>query len=210
MSALRPPVLVVDDHPVFRAGLAAVLRARGFQEVLEATGDEPLEELLGEFVPGAAFVALVDVGLGARDGVTLCRELLDASPKSVVVMVSSHTEPAVVDSARRAGAFAYLSKEASAGDIIRAVEAGLSGASARIARQEVPSLTARETLVLVHLADGASNKEIAAALGIGVETVKDHLERLYGKLAVTDRLQAVRQAQNLGLLTVADLRRRGR
>jgi DNA-binding NarL/FixJ family response regulator len=114
-------------------------------------------------------------------------------------MLSTYTEPAIVNAARNAGAFAFLSKDANVDEVVATIEAGMRGGTTLIGEQPVPVLTPRETLVLGQLLKGATNKEIAVALGIGVDTVKDHLERLYGKLDAGDRLQAVRHAQLLGL-----------
>ena len=191
-------VLIADDHPLFRMGLAHALRARGFDVVAEAEHGAHALELVRTHPPD---IVLLDVKMPVLDGIETCRRLTALPSAPRVVMLTTFEEPAIVHAARDAGAVAYLSKETE--------PARLADALARIVAQpdgnwmphvEVPSLTARERQTLTLMAEGLTNKEIAARLGIGAETVKDYLGSLYRKLDVGDRVSAVREGERLGLL----------
>jgi two-component system, NarL family, nitrate/nitrite response regulator NarL len=193
------PIAIVEDHPVFRQGLAAVLRSRGFDAVHTFSGAEPTEDIVGVGREGS-WVAILDVRLAVGDGISLCRMLRASQHPPVVIMLSTFDEPAIVQAARDAGAYAYLSKEAEPATIVDLVRSGLERGGTIIAKRLVPSLSYREQAVLNCLGEGMSNKRIARELNIGVETVKDHLQRLFEKLDVGDRLNAVKRARELGVL----------
>ncbi len=200
-------MLIVDDHPVFRLGLASALKARGFEDLRVSDGSVTDAALLTPPTGrGRPWVALLDVRLGAVDGIELCRRLRAVEPTPVVIMLTTYDEAAVRQAARDAGAFAFLSKEADAHEIIGAIEAGLRGEVTRIPEQRLPAFTEREREVLRLLCDGLDTKATAARMGIAAATVKDHLDNVYRKLGVGDRLNAVRRAVELGM---ADLGRRG-
>ena len=203
MTLHTTPVLIVDDHPVFRLGLASALTSRGFEHVHVSDGTVTVaEDLVPAGVQGRPWVALLDVRLGAVDGIELCRRLRASANPPVVIMLSTFEEPAVKQAARDAGAFAFLSKEADAMAIVATIEAGRRGAASLIPDQDLPALTLREREVLLLLCSGRDTKATAAALGIGVSTVKDHLDNVYAKLGVTDRVNAVRRAAELGLTDI--------
>jgi len=195
------PVLIVDDHPVFRLGLATVLASRGFSAIHVSDGTvTDAAALIPAGAEGRPWVALLDVRLGAVDGITVCQRLRAIAHPPLVIMLTTFDEPAVVQAARDAGAFAFLSKEADVEEIVSTIEQGLRGAEPRIRDQGVPVLTLREREVLALLHEGLDNKRMAQRLGIGPATVKDHLDNLYGKLGVSDRLSAVRVATAWGLI----------
>ena len=192
-------VLIVDDHPVFRQGLAAVLRSRGYTRTHARSGIEPVE-VLADLGGREPWVAILDVRLAETDGLTLCRALRSGLNPPIVIMLSTFDEPAIVQAARAAGAYAYLSKEADPTEIVDLMRQGLERGGTVIPLRALPALSDRERTVLDCLAAGMSNKRIASELGLGVETVKDHLQRLFDKLGVGDRLNAVRRARELGVL----------
>jgi two-component system, NarL family, nitrate/nitrite response regulator NarL len=195
----EPLVLIVDDHPVFREGLAAVLERRGFSSVHTYSGEEPVDQL-ASISGNRPWVAILDVRLASTDGIALCRALRARPNPPVVIMLSTYSEPAIVQAARDAGAFSYLSKEADADTIVEALRAGLDSGGTTIPDRSLPRFTDREAAVLSCLARGSSNKQIARELGIGAETVKDYLHQVFAKLEVSDRLKAVNRARELGLL----------
>jgi DNA-binding NarL/FixJ family response regulator len=191
-------VLIADDHPLFRVGLAHALRARGFDVVAEAENGRNAVDLARALRPE---LAVLDVRMPEMDGVEACRLLRAETPAPHVVMLTTFDEPALVAAAEAAGATAYLSKET---DPHRLAET-LMRIAAEPERDwmphvELPELTRRERDVLTLLAGGHSNREIAATLGIGVETVKDHVASLYRKFDVGDRVSAVREAERLGFV----------
>ena len=191
-------VLIADDHPLFRVGLAHALRARGFEVVAEAENGHHAVELARTHRPA---LAVLDVRMPEMDGIEACRALRAQDAAPYVVMLTTFDEAALVAAARAAGATAYLSKETDPRRLAETLE--------RIVREperdwmphvELPELTRREGDVLRLLAGGLTNRAIAAELGIGAETVKDHVASLYRKLDVSDRVSAVREAERFGLI----------
>lgn len=191
-------VLIADDHPLFRVGLAYALRARGFDVVAEAENGRHAVELARTHRPE---LAVLDVRMPEIDGVEACAALIGLEPAPLVVMLTTFEEPALIAAARRAGATAYLSKETAPRRLAETLE--------RIVRDpgrdwmphvDLPQLTRRESDVLAGLARGRTNRAIADELGIGAETVKDHVASLYRKLDVADRVSAVREAERIGLI----------
>lgn len=191
-------VLIADDHPLFRVGLAYALRARGFEVVAEAENGRHAVDLARTHRPD---LAVLDVRMPQLDGVEACASLVALDPPPLVVMLTTFEEPALIAASRSAGATAYLSKETDPRRLAETLE--------RIVRDptrdwmphvDLPELTRREGEVLAGLARGLTNRAIADELGIGAETVKDHVASLYRKLDVGDRVSAVREAERFGLI----------
>lgn len=191
-------VLVVDDHPLFRLGLTMALAAEGYAVVGEA---EDGEGALAHLASSDVEVVLLDVRMPGIDGIEVCRRLRQREAAPVVVMLTTHEEPGVIEAARKAGATAFLSKETAPKELARLLNAILRDpARDWMPRTSLPELTRREEEVLVLLSRGMSNKAIAKALSLSPDTVKDYLERVFQKLEVGDRLSAVRRATELGLV----------
>lgn len=190
-------VVVADDHPLFRVGLSHALRGLDFDVVAEASdGLEAVSKCL-DLKPQAA---LLDVKMPRLDGLEACRQIALAMPEIRLVMLTTFSEPALIEAARTAGAAAFVSKEMEASQLARLLERLVREPERReFPRVEVPRLTARELEVLRGLVRGLSNKEIARQLSISPETVKDYLENVYRKLEVPDRVSAVGRARSLGL-----------
>ena len=192
-------VLIADDHPLFRMGLALALRAEGHEVVVEAeNGRQAVERARHAEVD----VVLLDVRMPELDGISACRDITTGANPPTVVMLTTFDEPAVIQAARDAGASAYLSKETAPRELARMLR-NILAAPERDWMPEValPELTPREAQALAAMARGLSNKAIAAELGISPDTVKDYLENVYRKLDVRDRVSAVRRAAELGLVT---------
>lgn len=191
-------VLVVDDHPLFRLGLTLALTAEGFEVVAEASdGDEAVALALSR---GAELV-LMDVRMPGTDGIEACARLTSRPDGPVVVILTTHDEPGVVQAARRAGATAFLSKETAPKELARTLRRVMDEPDHDWMPQvALPELTPREAEALTLLGRGYSNKAIAKSMGLSPETVKDHLERVFAKLDVRDRLSAMKRAIELGLL----------
>ncbi|MEX3103944.1 MULTISPECIES: response regulator transcription factor [unclassified Streptomyces] len=209
-------VLLVDDEPLVRAGLRAVLEA------------QPDITVVGEAADGAAVVPLVrrlrpdvvamDVRMPLLDGISATRAVLrgvDAPPKILVVTTFENDE--YVYDALRAGADGFLLKRAPAAEIVNAVRVVAAGESLlfpaslrKLAaeygdqdardRLESAGLTEREGEVLRLMARGLSNAEIAGELVVGAETVKSHVSAVLGKLGARDRTQAVIAAYESGFV----------
>ncbi|MFI6938917.1 response regulator [Streptomyces sp. NPDC050418] len=210
-------VLLVDDEPLVRAGLRAVLEA------------QPDIEVVGEAADGAAVVPLVrslrpdvvamDVRMPLLDGIEATRAVLrsvDDPPKIVVVTTFENDE--YVYDALRAGADGFLLKRARPSEIVHAIRliaegetllfpsavrslAASYGAAPARAAMERAALTERESAVLRLMARGMSNAEIAAELIVGAETVKSHVSAVLAKLGARDRTQAVIAAYESGFVS---------
>jgi two-component system response regulator DesR len=147
-------------------------------------------------------VALVDVCVGAESGLDICRSLLAESPEMRVLLMSGAGQitPAV---ARAAGAHGFVSKDWKAAAMIEAARLASAGRHVFVKHETdqsgVESLTARERDVLLHLARGLSNPEVASVLNLSRHTVKQHTSAVYKKLGVRNRAEAASRAQRLGL-----------
>ncbi len=208
-------VTIVDDHPVFRIGLAALLDSLdGIEVVGQADGAAVARAL---FAAGhVTDVVLMDLDLGDGSGVDLTRELVAAEPELRVLVVTMHEDDDAVVASVRAGARGYLVKSAPPEAVeraVRAVAAGemiLSPAVAQRAmayvlggraavRQPFPQLTDREREVLDHVARGLDNAAIARRLGVSPKTVRNTLATVLAKLSLRDRAAAVVRARAEGL-----------
>lgn len=210
MSAGTDPVrvLLVDDHPVVREGLRALLAAEpGLSVVGECPdGEEAVRRAL-ELRPD---VVLMDLRLPGLDGVAATERIVEAGAAQVLVLTTFDTDADVVR-ALGAGACGYLLKDSPREELVRAVRATARGETvlaapvaarlvAGIRGPAAPALTARELEVLRCVADGLSNPDIGRRLFIGETTVKSHLARVFEKLGVADRTAAVTVAISRGLL----------
>jgi two-component system nitrate/nitrite response regulator NarL len=198
---MRVSVLIADDHPVYRSGLAGVLRERPEFEVVGEAGDgESAVAGIRRLTPG---VAVVDLQLRDMDGIAVAEAVAREGLATRVVILSAYEDAAVVARAFAAGARAYLAKIGSADELCDTL---LAVARGQIFLPGLPEsaaqalLTTRETEILRLIADGQSAPEIAAALGVSGATVKTHLQHAYEKLGVSERAAAVAEAMRRGLL----------
>jgi len=199
-------ILIADDHPIVRQGLAALIsRQPGMQVVGEAGDGRELIELYRMYQPD---VALVDLRMPVVDGVQAIVEIRDQFPMARIIILTTYDTDEDIYQGLRSGAMAYLLKDAPAEQLleaIRAVHSGLrripSAVAARLSeRLSSPELTARELEVLQQVAAGRSNREIAAALFIGEGTVRAHINNIFAKMGVSDRTQAAVEAIRRGLV----------
>jgi two-component system NarL family response regulator len=199
-------VMVADDHPMMREGIVHALDAEGGIEIVGlAAGGAHAIELYSRERPD---VALIDLQMPGTDGLAAIRAICSAHPEARLIVVSTWRGDARIAGALRAGARAYVMKEASGAELagtIRAVHAGSYTLPPSIASEidffhagYVPS--ARELDVLRLVACGRSNREIAALLGIGESTVKTHVASVLAKLGASDRAHAVTLATQRGFI----------
>lgn len=201
-------VLLVDDHPVVRSGLRAVLDVDDVQVIGEAaTGAEALESA-AHLHPD---VVLCDLRLGeGLDGIQVTAALRALDPAPAVLILTTFDRDAEIRGAIEAGAAGYLLKEVAPQLIIDGIRRAAAGemvlapdlASRLLAglRSPRPRLTERETEVLRLLATGAANREIARALFVTEATVKSHLAHIFTKLEVDSRARAIHVAREAGLI----------
>ncbi|MBV9544182.1 MAG: response regulator transcription factor [Chloroflexi bacterium] len=204
-------VLVVDDHPVVRQGLVAVLEDEADLQVVDsvASANEALSLVRRE----QPDVVLLDLEMPGLHGVDAIPGLLEARPGLGILVFTAYDTDERVLGAIRAGARGYLLKGASGEEIargIRAVSSGSSYLEPRIAstvlaavqapRQSSLALTQREREVLRLVADGLPTKQIARSLSITERTVKFHVSSIFRKLGADNRAQAVALASQRGLL----------
>jgi DNA-binding NarL/FixJ family response regulator len=202
-------VLVVDDHPVVRAGLVGMLEAAADLAVVGTAADG--EQALAEVARHAPDVVLMDLRLPRLDGVAATERIVAGHPNTRVVVLTTYDSDADIVRAVAAGASGYLLKDVAVQTLVDAIRAAARGetvlappVAARLVSQlRAPApeaLTARELEVLAAVARGLTNAEIGRALFIGEATVKTHLLRVFAKLQVDDRTRAVTVAMERGLL----------
>ena len=208
-------ILVADDHPLYRRGLAALLSAQDGWEVVAEEADG-----IGAVTAAHAQqpdVVVKDLRMPGIDGIEATRRIVATSPHVAVLVLTMYEDDGSVFSAMRAGARGYLLKGADQTEILRAVAAVAGGeaifgaaVAARILEffatdrprgTEVvfPQLTAREHEVLDLIAAGRSNTELATILVLSPKTVRNHVSNIFSKLQVADRAQAIVLARDAGL-----------
>jgi DNA-binding NarL/FixJ family response regulator len=207
-------VLIVDDHPIFRDGLAGLLATLPEVEIAATAGTA--EEALAAVTRTSPDVVLMDINLPGTSGVEATRRVSQIAPATAVLVISMVDDDDSVFAALAAGARGYVLKGASAAEITAALRTVAAGgavfgagiASRLLARTPVPrsepaslsrqhDLTARECEVLDLLAEGASNRQIARSLGLSLKTVQNHVSRILDKLQAADRTQAALRARGL-------------
>jgi two-component system, NarL family, response regulator LiaR len=199
MQTIR--VFVVDDHPMIRHGLAAMIRAeREFEWVGEAADGADAVRIAPSLVPD---LVLVDLVMPRMDGIATIQGLKPLLPKARFVVLTSLLEPAQVRRAMEVGATAYLLKNASAQELVTVMHTAARGhrvlapevTDALVADEREPApgsdLTQRERELLALMAKGLSNMEISTQLSIAMPTVKFHVTNILAKLHADNRTEAV-------------------
>ena len=202
--------MIVDDHEVVRLGLRGLLeRQPGWQVVAEAaTADESVSRAL-EHRPD---VVVMDIRLAGSSGIDACRRIIEGSPETRVIMLTSYAEDDLLFDAIAAGAAGYVLKQIGSDELVRAIETVGRGEAlldpsltrrvlARVreaARKEAfaafSDLTEQELRVLALIAEGKTNREIAESLYLGEGTVRNYVSNILGKLGVSNRAEAAAYA----------------
>jgi DNA-binding NarL/FixJ family response regulator len=206
-------LMICDDHEVIRTGLTSLLAGTDIEVIAEAAnGKDALKVALRD----KPEIILLDIRMPDGDGLSTLEKLRQKVPESKVIMLSTYDNPTYIARAVALGASDYVLKGSCRDDIIATIQACAAGESPsrtgelkKIANtmkvkqaiddDDVP-LTQRETQVLRHVALGLSNKEIGKSLEISVETVKEHVQNILRKIAVSDRTQAAVWAVRKGLV----------
>lgn len=211
-STYKPPchpILVVDDHPVVRAGIAAILALEPDLALCAEAGSE--EEALNMPLPCPPELAIIDLSLSNSSGFSLFRELLNRYPKLRILVLSMHDEAVYAPKVLQAGAHGYLMKQEATATLIEAIHTLLRGelfvsdrlrtvllkglATGAVPREtpgQVTRLSKSELIVLQLIGLGHTNREIAASLHRSIKTVNAHCANLQCKLGLSSR-HALRQ-----------------
>jgi DNA-binding NarL/FixJ family response regulator len=215
MSGPEPVrLLIADDHPVYRQGLAALMACDDHLEVVgQAVNGQDAIDQAAQLMPD---VILMDISMPDVDGIDATRQITTVSPHIAVLMLTMLRDDDTVFAAMRAGAKGYLMKEADHDEVSRAVLAAADGQAlfgAAVAERMLsfftdanasrtatfPGLTGREREVLELLARGHNNARIAQELVVSPKTVRNHVYNIFSKLHVTDRAEAIIRARDAGL-----------
>ncbi len=207
-------ILLVDDHPLFRDGLRALLASVEDAEVIgEASTGEQAVAIVLELQPD---VVVMDLHMPELNGIEATRQIVETSPHVGVLVLTMIEDDDAVFAAMRAGARGYLLKGSQQGEILHAIRAVGSGEAVfgpAIARrlieyfssspagppQAFPQLTPREREVLELIAQGESNQAIAQRFRLSQKTVRNHVSNIFTKLQVVDRAQAIVKAREAGI-----------
>ena len=199
-------VIIADDHFVVREGLKSLIgKTAGLVVKGEASNGEEAIRLYRETQPD---VALVDLRMPVCDGLEAIRKIRAEFPAARILVLSSHDGDEDIHSALEAGAMGYLLKHSSGEQILPAIDALMDGrqwvspeAAKRLGeRNRTETLTPREKELVILLAQGEANKQIAGILGVSEETVKTHVRNILGKLQVRDRTESVTVALRRGII----------
>jgi DNA-binding NarL/FixJ family response regulator len=201
VNAMTIKILLVDDHPLVRDGLRARLEAvPQFEVVAEAGG---AQEALQQARHANVDLVLMDINMRGGNGIEATAQFSEHFPDIAVLILSMHDKLEYVSQAIQAGARGYVLKDAPGKDIVVAIETVMSGGiyySAALARQLAKpqnvdaQLTSREHEVLLHIANGQSNKQIARDLDLSVRTVETHRLNIKRKLGIEGQAELIRYA----------------
>jgi len=199
-------ILIADDHFVVREGLKSLIgRTPQLTVIGEASNGAEAVSAYREHRPD---IALIDLRMPVSDGLEAIRGIRGEFPEARILVLSSHDGDEEIHTAINAGAMGYLLKHSSGDQILPAIAALMAGrqwlspeaAQKLQERNRTESLTPRERELVVLLAQGEANKQIASILGVSEETVKTHVRNILGKLQVRDRTEAVTVALRRGII----------
>lgn len=208
-------IMIVDDHEVVRMGLKALIDRHPGMMVIDEAASGP--EAIAKCLANRPDVVVLDIRLGGSSGIDVCREITDQLPSVKVIMLTSYAEDEMLFAAIRAGATGYVLKQAGGQDLIRAIETVGEGKSLldpaltervfaevrRAARvQEANAfmmLTEQERRVMLLVAEGKTNRDIAIELNLGQGTVRNYVSNILNKLALANRAEAAAYATKYNL-----------
>jgi two-component system NarL family response regulator len=199
-------ILVADEHPIVREGLAALINRRSDMIVIASASSG--QDAVDQFVVQSPDVAILELKLPLMDGIEAVKAICAKNPAARLVVFTTCVGQEDIYLALRAGAFGYLLKSTSLPELIECILAVAQGkrwippsVAAQLGKRvQDRGLTSRETQVMRALASGKSNKEIGSALDISESTVKVHVTHILEKLSVTGRTEAINVALRRGLV----------
>jgi len=205
-------ILMADDHPVVRAGIRGMLETQDeFQVIAEAENGREAFEQIVKIIPD---VVLMDLRMPEMDGVEAIGRIKEKYPDINILVLTTYDTDADIVRAVEAGATGYLLKDAPREELFRAVRATAKGETVlapvvaarlmgKVRDHGEQALSAREIDVLLLVARGASNQDVAEKLHVSTATVKSHLIQIYQKLGVSDRTAAVTTAIERGIIRLS-------
>ncbi|MDD2388805.1 MAG: response regulator transcription factor [Desulfobacterales bacterium] len=221
MVVQKKTILIIDDHPLFREGLKAIIgRDENFEVVGEAKNGRYGLRLAKKYKPD---LVVVDISLPDKNGIELTREIRKMLPRTRVMIVSMHSKIDYIAEAFQAGATGYVVKESASERLLQGLDAvmkdeyfldssvshevvgnlmNLPRREAKIINGAYGALTPREQEIMRYLAEGSSTKEVAEKLYISPKTVENHRANIMHKLGLHSSMELVRYAAKLGLIDV--------
>jgi two-component system response regulator NreC len=204
-------VLLAEDHRVVREGLREILQREGMQAVGDVADGLAAVQAATRAQPD---LAILDYNMPGLNGVDAGRRIMDTCPRTICILLTMYTEPHYVLGALRAGILGYVVKTQAAKELLHAIRVVRTGklylspvisrlvVEAFLHKQELPSeaLTVRERMVLQLIAEGKSNKGVAATLGISINTAESHRGKIMNKLEIHEVASLVRYAVRIGLI----------
>ncbi len=201
-------VVIVDDHPMVTEGIQSILESYEDIEVIAALADgQAIIDRIGDLAPD---VVLLDLNMPGIGGLSTTEILLERRPGTRILILSMHDSPEYITSALSHGASGYVLKDVPVDEIKRAIDAvmagqrylctGAQGSLAPFVAPDREQLTNREQTILLLLAQGESNKEVAGALDISVRTVETHRKNIKRKLGISSTAGLTRYALEHGVL----------
>jgi two-component system response regulator NreC len=200
---MAPRIVLVDDHPLFRRGVADLLRDAGSVEVVGEAADA--DEAVIQVTELRPDIVLLDIRLETGSGIAMISKLLDAHPGVRIIVLTMYDEPAFQRAAQAAGAHGYVSKRATDTKLLAAVQAVWVGEhyfelASKSVEPAAPKLTTREREVVRGIALGYTNREIADRLDLSIKSVESYRARVIQKFGFSSRAELVRYAFHSGLL----------
>jgi len=202
-------IILVDDHPLFLKGLRAILDTEEVEILAEANDGFEAIEMVKKYNPE---VVVMDINMPNFSGIDATKQILAENPEIKVLALSMHSGKQYVKSMLDAGAVGYLLKDSGPDEFLTAIKKVIKGdmylssaiTSIALGRDESqikpPPLSLREIEILEYVAEGLRNKEIATKTFVSSETVKKHLYNISKKLDVSNRINLVAKAKELGVI----------
>jgi two-component system NarL family response regulator len=201
-------IVIVDDHPMVTEGIQSILESYDDIEVLACLSDG--QEIIDRVEELAPDVILLDLNMPGVGGLSATEMVLEKRPETRILILSMHDSPEYISSALSHGAMGYVLKDVPTDEIKRAIDlvmegqrylcTGAKGSLAPLERPSREQLTNREQMILLQLAQGKSNKDVAQALDISVRTVETHRKNIKRKLGISSTAGLTRYALEHGVL----------